>query len=190
MARGIADKRGAILRAAIRLFGAGQFHGTTIPTLAREAGVAEGTIYTYFESKEELAFKALHESSAALEQELVNAVPQQAEPFEQLAFAATLLLQVAEDDLERARYVLCVEHESYLGARATEASALPGLVEFMVANAAARGETKPLSPSVLVALWLGVVRAAITSRVYGALEQRLSDVAEVVSRAAVDAIRR
>ena len=45
MARGVADKRSAILRAAVRLFGAGHYHSTTIPSLAREAGVAEGSIY-------------------------------------------------------------------------------------------------------------------------------------------------
>jgi len=187
--RGVADKRGAILRAAIDLFGSGQYHGTTIPTLAKQAGVAEGSIYNYFKNKEDVAFTALAESSEGLEQDLVNSVPQQADPLVQLSYAATLLLQVAEEDLARARYVLCVDHEAYLGPRAAEASALPSLIEFMVANAAARGETKPLSPSVLVGLWLGVVRAAVQARVGGLLEQPLGGVVEQVSKAAVDAIK-
>src|SRR5689334_24314833 len=131
------------MRAAIHLFGRGQFHGTTIPALARAAGVAEGTIYNYFDSKEDLAFKTLVESSEGIEQDLVNSVPQQADPLEQLSYAATLMLQVADEDIERARYVLCVDHDAYLGPRAGEASAIPSLIEFMVANATARGETKP-----------------------------------------------
>lgn len=187
--RGVPDKRGAILRAAISLFGSGQYHGTTIPSLAKQAGVAEGTIYNYFRNKEDVAFTALAESSEGLEQELVNSVPQQADPLDQLSYAGALVLQVAEEDLARARYVLCVDHEAYLGTRAAEASALPSLIEFMVANASARGETKGLSPTVLVALWLGVIRAAVQSRVVGVMEAPLEGVAEQVARAAVDAIR-
>jgi len=60
--RGVPDKRGAIPRAAVRLFGSGHFHSTTIPVLAREAGVAEGSIYNYFKSKEDVAFVALAEA--------------------------------------------------------------------------------------------------------------------------------
>jgi AcrR family transcriptional regulator len=187
--RGVPDKRAAIMRAAIQLFGRGQFHGTTIPALAKAAGVAEGTIYNYFQSKEDLAFKTLAESSEGIEQDLVNSVPQQADPLEQLSYAANLMLQVAEEDIERARYVLCVDHDAYLGPRAAEASAIPSLIEFMVANATARAETKALSPNVLVALWLGVIRGAVASRASGALEQPLGGVADQVARAAVDAIR-
>jgi AcrR family transcriptional regulator len=187
--RGVPDKRGAIMRAAVQLFGRGQYHGTTIPSLAKAAGVAEGTIYNYFKSKEEVAFTALAESSVSIEQDLVNSVPQQADPLEQLSYAATLMLQVAEEDLERARYVLVVDHEAYLGTRAAEATAIPSLIEFMVANAAARNEVKPLPSGVLVGLWLAVVRAAVAARSSGALEQPLGQVADQVARAAVDAIR-
>lgn len=186
--RGIADKRGAILRAAVRLFGEGQYHGTSIPTLARAAGVAEGTIYIYFASKEDLAYTALAETSGAIERELVNSVPQQADPLRQLGYAATFLLQVAEENIEAARYVLCVEHERYLGKRTAEAMALPSLLEFVMANAVSRGETKILPPDVLVQLWLGVVRAGILARANGLLSRPLTDLAEQIALAAVDAI--
>ena len=47
------DKRQAILLAAIRLFAE---EGLNAPTarIARTAGVAEGTLFTYFASKDEL----------------------------------------------------------------------------------------------------------------------------------------
>jgi AcrR family transcriptional regulator len=179
------SRRAAIARAAIRLFGAGQFHGVNVPTISRAAGVAEGTIYTYFKSKEELARVVLAEASAEIERELLAGVPQQAGPLEQLELAAHVLLQVAEDDLERARFVLCVDHRAYLGV----SSGLSGAVELLVANAFRAGLTKPLAAELLARVWLGVVAAVVRARAEGELTVGLTEVAESVASAAVDAIR-
>lgn len=44
-------RRNQILDAATRVFAVKGFHPTTIKDVAREAGLADGTIYIYFESK-------------------------------------------------------------------------------------------------------------------------------------------
>jgi AcrR family transcriptional regulator len=49
-----ADKREAILAAALRLLALHGLHDTPMSALAREAGVAAGTLYLYFPSKEAL----------------------------------------------------------------------------------------------------------------------------------------
>src|SRR4051812_29105035 len=49
-----ADKRQAILSAALELFAERTFEGTPVPLIAERAGVAAGTIYRYFDSKEAL----------------------------------------------------------------------------------------------------------------------------------------
>ena len=48
------DKREAILDAALELFAERTFDGTAVPLIAERAGVAAGTIYRYFDSKEAL----------------------------------------------------------------------------------------------------------------------------------------
>ncbi|MGQ9523542.1 MAG: TetR/AcrR family transcriptional regulator [Armatimonadota bacterium] len=48
------DRRQAIVGAAMRLFAERGFDGTTTKAIAKEAGVAEGTIYTYFHSKRDI----------------------------------------------------------------------------------------------------------------------------------------
>ena len=48
------DKREAILAAALRLIARSGLHNTPMSAIARESGVAAGTIYIYFESKDEL----------------------------------------------------------------------------------------------------------------------------------------
>ncbi len=48
------DKRGRILDAAVKVFARSGFHATRVSEVAKAAGVADGTIYLYFASKEEL----------------------------------------------------------------------------------------------------------------------------------------
>src|SRR2546427_7118226 len=50
----IADKRSAILRAAIRVFANNGYFNSKVADIARAAGVADGTVYLYFKSKEEI----------------------------------------------------------------------------------------------------------------------------------------
>jgi TetR/AcrR family fatty acid metabolism transcriptional regulator len=48
------DKRVRILDAAVRVFAKKGFHATRVSEVAKAAGVADGTIYLYFKSKDEL----------------------------------------------------------------------------------------------------------------------------------------
>ena len=53
-ARAGGDKREAILRAAITVFAHNGYFNSKVADIAREAGVADGTVYLYFKSKEEI----------------------------------------------------------------------------------------------------------------------------------------
>ncbi len=55
----IAARRTQILDAAITVFSEKGFHRATIKEIARVAGVADGTIYTYFASKDEILLAVL-----------------------------------------------------------------------------------------------------------------------------------
>src|SRR5438309_9763206 len=46
--------RQRLIRAALELFTTTGYHFTTTPLIARKAGVAEGTIYRHFDSKQHL----------------------------------------------------------------------------------------------------------------------------------------
>ena len=48
------DKRDRILEAAVKVFARSGFHATRVSEVAKAAGVADGTIYLYFASKEQL----------------------------------------------------------------------------------------------------------------------------------------
>jgi AcrR family transcriptional regulator len=48
------DKKAAIIRAALKLFTERGFHGTPTSMISQEAGVATGTLFRYFATKEDL----------------------------------------------------------------------------------------------------------------------------------------
>ena len=50
----VADKREAILRAAIKVFAAKGYFNSKVSDIAGEAGIADGTVYLYFKSKDEI----------------------------------------------------------------------------------------------------------------------------------------
>ncbi len=54
-------KRDLILKAAEKVFAQKGFHPARVADIAREAGVAEGTIYIYFDSKEDLILNVFKE---------------------------------------------------------------------------------------------------------------------------------
>ncbi len=55
------DKRERILKAALKIFAQKGFYPARISDIAKEAGVAEGTIYIYFDSKEDLILSVFRE---------------------------------------------------------------------------------------------------------------------------------
>ena len=56
-----ADKRQEILDAAIKLFSERGFEKTTVDEIAARANVGKGTIYLYFENKEQIFFAVIKE---------------------------------------------------------------------------------------------------------------------------------
>lgn len=53
------EKKQRIQQAAIKVMASVGYHGTTVSQIAREAGVADGTLYLYFENKEDLLLKVI-----------------------------------------------------------------------------------------------------------------------------------
>jgi len=90
----ISDKREAILRAAISVFARCGYFNSKVADIAREAGVADGTVYLYFRSKEEI----LH---SIFDRSVDEALGAAKERVEQLADPREKLRQIAHMHLER-----------------------------------------------------------------------------------------
>ncbi|MBC7231540.1 MAG: TetR family transcriptional regulator [Actinobacteria bacterium] len=55
----VTDRRDRIIEIATRLFAAKGYHGTTIDEIVQATGIAKGTFYIYFDSKEELLVEVI-----------------------------------------------------------------------------------------------------------------------------------
>jgi TetR/AcrR family fatty acid metabolism transcriptional regulator len=88
------DKREAILRAAISVFARCGYFNSKVADIAREAGVADGTVYLYFKSKEEI----LH---SIFDRSVDEALGAARKRVEQLTDPREKLRQIAHMHLER-----------------------------------------------------------------------------------------
>ena len=71
--RGDSAKRRQIIAGARALFLAQGFDGASMDAIARKAGVSKGTLYVYFESKEQL-FEAIVEDERGAQAEQIFAL--------------------------------------------------------------------------------------------------------------------
>ncbi|MCJ8166294.1 TetR/AcrR family transcriptional regulator [Pontibacter sp. E15-1] len=82
----LAEKKKAILESTLQLIQEHGFHGTPMSMVAKKAGVAAGTIYHYFESKERLICELYsHVKQQSLE--AMQHADDQALPYQQRFFA-------------------------------------------------------------------------------------------------------
>ena len=70
------NKRQRLIDAAVRLFARKGYFYTTTAEVSAQAGVASGTLYLYFNSKDDLLAAALNEFLEAFEREVLPAAKQ------------------------------------------------------------------------------------------------------------------
>jgi TetR/AcrR family fatty acid metabolism transcriptional regulator len=94
------DKRERILDAAERVFAQHGFFAARVSEIAKEAGVADGTIYLYFKSKDDLLISLFESRMDRFNHELAEAIPAGARPTEKLlALIRTYLTLVREQPM-------------------------------------------------------------------------------------------
>ena len=81
---GKAKRRDQVLEEAARLFSSRRFDEVLMDDIAQSAGVAKGTLYTYFSDKEELYFAVIFEGISRLNHEVLERASSQKDPEEKL----------------------------------------------------------------------------------------------------------
>ena len=77
-------RRKQILEEAARLFSSQRFDEVLMDDIAQSAGVAKGTLYTYFSDKEELYFAVVFEGISRLNQQVLESAIGQKDPEKKL----------------------------------------------------------------------------------------------------------
>jgi TetR/AcrR family fatty acid metabolism transcriptional regulator len=162
-------RRAQILAAASTVFARQGFHRTTVREVAREAGIADGTIYLYFASKQELLLALLGQ---------LGRVGERPADFAELAGAdarAALgsYLHRRFEDLRDWRQLFAAVFPEVLadpGLRAVQAAQTVPAFEAAEAELARRieaGELPPLDPALLARAAAGSVLGLLVLDVLG-----------------------
>ncbi|HEU4964367.1 MAG TPA: TetR/AcrR family transcriptional regulator [Bacilli bacterium] len=69
------EKYEAILNAAVKVIGQAGYHNAPISKIAREAGVADGTVYLYFKNKEDILISILRETIGTIVDRIHEELP-------------------------------------------------------------------------------------------------------------------
>jgi TetR/AcrR family transcriptional regulator, fatty acid metabolism regulator protein len=103
-----AGKRERILDAAVKVFAAEGFYNAKVAQIAQEAGVADGTIYLYFKSKDDLLISLFEDRMEGINGNLRNALQAAATSADKLRAVVRLHLELVEQNRHMAE-VICVE---------------------------------------------------------------------------------
>ena len=165
-----ADRRASILDAALACFVERGFHGTAIPQIADKAGIAAGTIYHYFDSKEALVNALYRGWKTTVAQRVLAAFPQGAPVREQFRVMWNEMVGFATAEPTAFAFIELHNHASYLDAESQAVDRrLKEFAHAMLARAQAAGVVKPLDAWVLMELvfgaFVGMMRAHWEGRI-------------------------
>ena len=160
------DRRRQILDAAIRVFARQGFHACRVSDIAREAGVAYGLVYHYFDSKDQVLNELFVERWSLLLQAIDEVDAQSIPAREKLDAVAGFIIDSYRHDPELMK-VIIVEvtraANSFGRTHLPEIRQAYDLIAKIVSDAQRSGEFRSDIDATLASMWF-----------YGAIEQLLS----------------
>lgn len=107
------DRPAAIRKSLRNLVAARGFHGASMGAVAKEAGVATGTAYVHYQSKEELVYATYLELKAELSAAVLAEFDEGALPFEAWRHILMAAYYFLAEEPERARFLTQLEESPY-----------------------------------------------------------------------------
>lgn len=149
--------RDRLVRAALELFTTQGYHASTTPEIAAKAGVAEGTIYRHFASKEQL-LNEIYRASVRVFTTIVRETPASLPCAERLERIAAGWRDVAVKNPHVVRLVFVSRVRSLLDPRSKDAAKeLRDEVEKLIASGKAAGLVRPGAVEVWADIWLQLI---------------------------------
>lgn len=179
------DKPQQIIDAAVRVFARNGFYNSRVSDIAREAGIASGTIYLYFKTKDEILVTLFRDKMAEFVRTLRKAIAAEPDAPAKLRRLVRLHLETLEarpDLAEVVQVELRQGQKFFRGASAHEVSAYFDLIGSVLQEGVAAGAFRPDLPvKVATKMLFGAMDQIATSWVLGKRGYRLADAAEPVA---------
>ncbi len=172
------ERRDEILDAALVCFVERGFHGTAVPLVAKEAGVAEGTLYHYFPGKEALVNAVWRKWKTEIATRVFAAFPGGAPAREQFRVMWSTMVDFALAHPKAFAFLELHHHGSYLDDKSLAMeNQLKDFGAAMVRRAQAEGVVKAGSTNLLMELvfgaFIGMMRAHWEGRIALSDEDRV-----------------
>ena len=174
-----ADKRRQILDAAVRVFARTGYHDSRVGDIAKDAGVAYGLVYHYFESKDAVLEAVFREAWGRL-LAAINEVERSQQPApEQLRLVTKIVLRTWRDDPDLVRLLVReITRSPHLQREIDEIAEAFAALERMVAHGQREGTIRTTLDARLAAWMLyGALEEILTGWVLGQLPDTPDDVA-------------
>lgn len=161
--------RDKIVTAAVDLFIKQGIAGTTTREIAASASVAEGSIYRYFPSKDELAWQVFDEYHQTLAQKLLQSVINEQQLMDKIAALVHCFLSMADEDWLMFRYYLTSQHTHMQKVDSTTLT--PYKVVLQVVQELIKSEViKSNDVNLLCAMVMGAVHQIGINKIYGRIQ--------------------
>jgi AcrR family transcriptional regulator len=151
-------KREEIMAAASEVIAERGFHGSPMAMIAQKAGVASGTIYVYFKSKEELIDALYQQMDAAYQEELQSGYPAHKSIKERFIYIGVTSMNYFLSHPRRFRYLQQFHNSPYGAAQRREKMSrfdTPDIIRGLFEEGIAKGVLKDLPPIVMLSMVFG-----------------------------------
>jgi TetR/AcrR family transcriptional regulator, fatty acid metabolism regulator protein len=99
------DKHRRIIEAAVKVFAKNGFYNSKVSEIARTANVADGTIYLYFQNKDDILIRLFEEEMASVLSRMTEEVNKESDPAKKLQRFAFVHLHLVEENQELAEII-------------------------------------------------------------------------------------
>ena len=174
--------KGLIARTALRLFVEKGITETTIRDIAGAAGIAEGTLYRHYESKDQLAWELFSTNYLAFARELDSLQQEYDNLKDKLAAMIRQFCAFFDRDPVLFSYLLLAQH-AQLKKVTPEMQTAVTVLQKVIAQGMARREVPEMEVELAAAMVLGVVLEVAVFRAYRRITQDLSQLSEALTAA-------
>jgi AcrR family transcriptional regulator len=179
MARPGNNTKELIARTALHLFVEKGITETTIRDIAGAAGVAEGTLYRHFESKDQLAWELFSTNYLAFARELDRLQEEYDTLQDKLAAMIRQFCTFFDREPVLFSYLLLAQH-AQLKKVTPEMQTAVTVLQKVIAQGMAKGEVPEMEVELAAAMVLGVVLEVAVFKAYNRITQDLSQLSETL----------
>jgi TetR/AcrR family transcriptional regulator, fatty acid metabolism regulator protein len=179
------DKPQQIIEAAVRVFARKGYYNSRVSDIAREAGIAAGTIYLYFKTKDDILVTLFRDKMADFVDTVRKAIAVEPDAARKVRRLVSLHFRILEENPELAEVVqveLRQGQKFFRGASSQEIGAYFALIGSVLEEGVAEGRFRSGLPvKVATKMLFGAMDQVATSWVLGRRGYQLVDTADAVA---------